>query len=117
MTILLTALAGSVGALARYLVSGSVQRRSRSTMPVGTAAVNLLGALVLGMIAGAHDVPGTLSMVAIGFTGGFTTFSTWMVETTRLGSITRRSRRALANLVLLAALGVTLAALGYNLTN
>jgi fluoride exporter len=117
MTILFAALAGSIGALARYLVSGSVQQRSRSSLPVGTAVVNLVGALALGMIVGAHDLPGTFSTIAFGFTGGFTTFSTWMVETTRLGSISRPSMRAIANLLLLAVLGVALAALGYKLTN
>lgn len=114
MTIVLTALAGSAGALVRYLVSGVVQRRSGSSMPLGTATVNLAGAFLLGVVLGAGGDT-AWSTVAAGFTGGLTTFSTWMVETIGLGVVPRPTARAVINLTVLAASGVALAALGYRL--
>lgn len=112
MTILVAAAAGSVGALVRYVVSGVVQQRTRSSMPLGTAVVNLAGAFLLGIVLGVGG--GSLwSTAAAGFTGGLTTFSTWMVETLGLGVVPRPSVRAVINLAVLAALGVALAALGY----
>jgi CrcB protein len=116
MTLLVAAVAGSVGALARYVISGVVQNRSNSTFPLGTGAVNLLGAFLLGVLAGVSD--GSLWWTAAaGLTGGLTTFSTWMIETIGLGLVPRPSTRALANVALLATLGVALAAVGYHLTN
>ncbi|MGA9597030.1 MAG: CrcB family protein [Acidimicrobiia bacterium] len=116
MTVFVAALTGSVGALARYLLSGALQNRSRTTLPIGTAGVNLLGALLLGLIVGASD-GSLLWTAAAGFTGGLSTFSTWMVETIGLGIVPKPSFRAVANLLIVATLGVALAALGYHITN
>jgi CrcB protein len=116
MTVVIGAFAGSVGAVARYLLSGAIQRRTRSTMPVGTAVVNLLGALALGVVLGIDATPKGWLLAASGFTAGFTTFSTWMVETARLGVLPRPSARATANLILLSILGVACATLGYYVT-
>jgi CrcB protein len=116
MTTVVVAVAGSVGALARYVLSGVLQRRSRTGLPVGTAGVNLLGAFLLGLIVGVSD--GSLWWTAAaGFTGGLTTFSTWMIETIGLGVVPRPTARAVANVAVVATLGVALAALGYHLTN
>jgi fluoride exporter len=116
MTILIGAFAGSVGAVARYLLSGAIQKRTRSGLPVGTAVVNLLGALGVGMVLGIDPTPTGWLLAASGFTAGFTTFSTWMVETARLGVLPRPTARATGNLVLLSILGVACAALGYYVT-
>ena len=117
MTLLITAAAGSVGALCRYLLTGFVQRRTRSAMPLGTAAVNLIGALSLGLAAGAID-PGSATGVALaGFLGGFTTFSTWMVETIRLGVAPVPRLRTIANLSVTLVAGVALAATGFYITS
>ncbi len=115
MTLLIIAAAGSVGAAVRYGVSGVVQRRSGSQMPVGTAVVNLIGAFVLGLIIGTGS-SSSISMAVIGFTGGFTTFSTWMVETVRLGLLPTPTLRSMLNVVVVPTVGVMLAAFGYYLT-
>jgi CrcB protein len=116
VSFLVTALAGAFGALCRYLISGVVQERSQADFPVGTLAVNLAGALLIGLLVGDTHLASAASIAAVGFLGGFTTFSTWMIETIRLGMPTLRAR-AMANLTLTFIAGVALTAAGYSLTN
>lgn len=110
MSLLLASLAGSAGAVCRYLVSGWVQRGSASGFPMGTLMVNVLGALGLGMTLGAGSVESLATIALSGFFGGFTTFSTWMVETVRLGL---SGRQTTMNIVVSVVVGVTAAAVGY----
>ena len=113
--ILLVTLAGAFGAVVRYLLSGFVQQRVDTDLPVGTLAVNLSGAFLIGIVAGIDDLQSTIALIAVGFLGGFTTFSTWMIETIRLGIPPLRSR-SLFNLTTTLIAGVALAAAGYSLT-
>lgn len=88
VTMVLVALAGGLGALLRYELGGFVQSIARSTRPWGTLVVNLSGALALGLLAGAGlgarlPLP-AVRVLGTGFLGGFTTFSTWMVESVYL---------------------------------
>lgn len=87
LPILLVALGGSVGALARYGLSGLVQG-NRVGFPVGTLVVNLLGCLIMGFLARWID-RGIASSelrfaLGLGFLGAFTTFSTFSLEALRL---------------------------------
>lgn len=90
MTTLLIALCGGVGAVARFVVDAEVRRRVRGSFPVGTFVINVLGSFVLGILTGAatHHAgwlsPTAKAALGTGFCGGFTTFSTASVETTRL---------------------------------
>ncbi len=119
MTWLLIGVTGALGALARYGVSGVVQRRWQTTFPVGTLVVNLTGAfgagLLLGIVTG-RAVP-DLALVAagIGFLGGYSTFSTWMVETVLAAESGGRSgvRRAAENLVVPMVGGVVAVWIGF----
>ena len=112
MTWLTLTLAGAVGAATRYGLSGWVQRRTSSELPIGTATVNLLGAFVLGWAVKVFE---GFSLYAVGgFLGGFTTFSTWMVESWSMATAGRQGRRrAVVNLTGMLVAGVALAALGY----
>lgn len=112
MSLLVASLAGSAGAVCRYLVSGWVQRGSSSGFPMGTLVVNVIGALGLGLIVGAGSVESMLTIALAGFFGGFTTFSTWMVETVRLGL---PGRQAVVNIVAGVVVGVAAATAGYTL--
>lgn len=114
--ILLVALAGAAGALARYLLSGLVQQRVDTDLPVGTLAVNLFGAFLIGIVVGIDDLQSTAALIGVGFLGGFTTYSTWMIETIRLGIPPLRSR-AVINLTVTLVTGVALTAAGYSLSN
>ncbi|MGD2043177.1 MAG: CrcB family protein [Acidimicrobiia bacterium] len=113
MTFVVLSIAGSVGAAARYLVSGWVQTWGRSDFPWGTLVVNLAGAFALGLVVGLDNLESGFVVAVVGFLGGFTTFSTWMVETIRLGPW---SARAAWNLTMPLLGGVAAAALGYTLT-
>jgi CrcB protein len=116
LTLLLeTAVTGAAGAVCRYLLSGAAQNASRSGFPIGTLTVNLTGALLIGLVAGVGD-GSTWAVVALGFLGGFTTFSTWMIETIRLGMVQLRLR-AVVNLTVTLTLGIGLTALGYSLVS
>jgi fluoride exporter len=76
---------GGLGAIARFLLDGAVGRRLGRELPLGTLAVNLSGAFVLGVLAGAALSADAYRIVATGFVGAYTTFSTWMLESHRLG--------------------------------
>ncbi|HUG09291.1 MAG TPA: CrcB family protein [Acidimicrobiia bacterium] len=108
--------AGALGAVSRYVVSGLVQRWTRSLFPVGTMSVNLVGAFLVGFVAAVGNADSMTAVAAAGYLGGFTTFSTWMIETIRLGIPPLRWRSGL-NLVLALIAGVLLAAAGYSLGN
>ena len=81
-------LAGVVGAIARYLLDGAVQDRTAGPFPFGTLAVNVLGSLILGFLAGyvlSHTGGRTArTIVGTGFCGALTTWSTASWETVRL---------------------------------
>jgi fluoride exporter len=115
------ALAGAVGAPARYLLEGYVLRRTRSAFPLGTLAINVSGSLVLGFLTGLalyHAFPATpKTVLGTGFCGAYTTFSTFAYETVHLTQ-ERRFTEARTYLVaslllpaLAAAAGMALATL------
>ena len=104
-------LAGGVGAVLRFLVDGAVARRAGKSFPFGTFAVNISGAVLLGFI-GALALNRFAALVAgTAFVGSYTTFSTWMLETQRLGE-ERQVRTAAANIVASIVVGVGAALLG-----
>lgn len=85
--LLLLIAAGAAGTLSRYALGGFVQERAGSAFPWGTLAVNLLGSFAFGLIwTLAEDrliISGeTRRIILTGFMGAFTTFSTFMYETT-----------------------------------
>jgi fluoride exporter len=102
---------GGVGSLARFLLDGAISERAGSHVPLGTLAVNLSGALALGALTGAALHGDALRLAGTGALGSYTTFSTWMLESHRLGEDGRVGLGAL-NVVLSLAAGVGAAELG-----
>lgn len=82
------ALAGGLGSVCRLLLDGLVRGRTRGSFPWGTVVINLTGSFALGLVTGiasAHLLPPEWQLViATGFLGGYTTFSTASYETVRL---------------------------------
>ena len=105
------ALIGGVGAVTRFLVDRAVSKRKSSSFPFGTFAVNLSGAWLLGFFGGLALSPNVALLAGTAFVGAYTTFSTWMLETQRLGE-ERQVSFAFANIALSVVLGLSAAALG-----
>ncbi len=78
----------------------------------GTLAVNLSGALLLGLLAGAALHGAALTIVAGGGLGSYTTFSTWMFESHRLGEA-GRTKLLWLNLGISLAAGLAALSLGH----
>lgn len=119
MQILAIAVGGAAGALARYGVTVALGRWLGTGWPFGTLVVNVLGSVLLGVVAEAAarrgDLGPVVALVGVGFCGAFTTFSTFGVETVRLlerGDAVGALVSVAANVLLAclgAALGVALA--------
>lgn len=87
LTLLGVALGGAVGAICRYVVAELAKTWFGESFPVGTLIVNIVGCFLLGLIAGASrdSLPQFAHpIIAIGFLGALTTFSTFGVETVKL---------------------------------
>jgi CrcB protein len=104
-------LLGGIGALARFALDGAVSERVGSQFPWGTFAVNISGSFILGVLAGATLTGDALLLAGTALIGSYTTFSTWMLESHRLGEEGRRAALAL-NLVVSLAVGIAAVALG-----
>lgn len=81
---------GAIGAILRYLISVA-PIPGKENFPIATLGTNVLGALVIGLIAGltlkGYPIDARLSLfLRVGICGGFTTFSTFALETTNLFS-------------------------------
>lgn len=77
---------GGGAAGARFLLDSEVSDRAGGSFPIGILAVNLLGAFSLGLLAGSGIEGQGLVILGGGLIGSFSTFSTWMLDTHRLGS-------------------------------
>ena len=120
LKLLLIALGGAAGTLARYGTGALLRGPSeRGGFPYGTLAVNLLGCFVIGYLQGLFADRWLVReeyrvAVLVGFLGGYTTFSTFGWETTAMlhdGQWVRAS----ANLLASNVLGVLLVMVGYSL--
>jgi len=84
-------LGGAIGSALRFLIASSIDRAAGMTFPWGTILVNILGSFVIGLFIGLTGPEGPLSVsanmrafVAIGILGGFTTFSSFSLQTMQL---------------------------------
>ena len=89
-TVWLVGLGGFLGSILRYGMGGMVGRiKSGWTFPLETLVINVVGCLVLGLLAGLSETRGVLTgttraFLLIGLLGGFTTFSAFGYETFQL---------------------------------
>lgn len=105
----LAAVCGGLGAAARYLIDTGVARLVGARFPSGVMLINITGSFALGVVVGA--LPEVASVVGVGFLGGYTTFSTAMVDTVALWRDGAR-RAALLNAIGMLVAGVLAALAG-----
>jgi CrcB protein len=117
----LVALGGALGSVSRFLLGPAIQRGLGfsypfGTFPFGTLFINVAGSLIVGIVAGlaadgATVSPQVRAFLAVGFCGGFTTFSAFSFETVALiegGQLGRAGAYIIASV----ALSVTAAWIG-----
>jgi CrcB protein len=105
------AVLGGVGAILRFLLDGGIAQRLGRDFPFGTLIVNLTGATLLGLLTGLALTGTALVLAGTATLGSYTTFSTWMLETHRLGE-DGDVRAAVLNAVASLAAGVAASAVG-----
>ena len=116
MKLILLAIGGAAGTILRYYLSSSIQANNATLFPWGTFSVNLIGSLIIGIIAGVL-INQTLSeqwqlFIFVGVLGGFTTFSSLAIETFNL---LRTGQYIIATTYMLSTnfFGLLLAAAGF----
>jgi CrcB protein len=105
--LLAIAIAGAIGALLRFWMSGWVYGLFGRDFPYGTLAVNVAGSLLMGvsfvlLVERLGSAPEWRALVMIGFLGAFTTFSTFSLETVQLlegGAVGRAMINVLGSVV------------------
>ena len=102
---------GGAGAVARFVLDGAVTRRVGGGFPAGIFAVNVSGALLLGVLVGAGLDGDAERALGAGLLGSYTTFSAWVYDSHRLAGERRRAL-ALANLAGSLILGLAAVWLG-----
>jgi CrcB protein len=100
-TLLLVAAGGATGAVLRYLLGAQALRNFGSGWPYGTLAANVIGGLMMGVLAGTLALRGGADqekwrlLLGVGLLGGFTTFSAYSLEVALMieRRLNHRSRR------------------------
>jgi CrcB protein len=105
-------LLGGVAAAVRFAVDTEVVARAGSEFPLGILAVNLSAALALGFVAGVALHGTALTIVAGGGIGSYSTFSTWILDSHRLG-VQGRANLAWLNIGLSLLAGFAAVSLGH----
>jgi CrcB protein len=115
VTPVLVAVGGAAGSILRYLTDRRVQAWRDSPFPFGTLTVNVVGSFILGFLSGwllhGAEPSSVRSLVAVGFCGGLTTFSTFGYETVRL-FLEKTRLYAVLNVVVTVLAGLASGTLG-----
>jgi CrcB protein len=87
-TLLAVGAGGALGSIARYLMTLAIQRLAGANFPAGTVAVNVLGSFAIGLLyvwlVERDASPMLRALLMVGLLGGFTTFSSFSLETVTL---------------------------------
>jgi len=118
---LLIGLGGAAGSMARYAVSLLLPKASTASFPIATLLVNLLGCLVIGLLAGCALRNNWMmhtgwALLATGLCGGFTTFSAFALDGLKLME-SSAILTAIIYATISVAIGMMLCYVGYRITN
>ncbi|MFY0593928.1 fluoride efflux transporter CrcB [Roseivirga sp.] len=118
--LIIVAIGGGVGSALRYLLQETLHKQIESFEPYGTFVVNILGCLLLGLLAGFAEQEKLLSssmnlLLISGFCGGFTTFSTFAFQSHNL-FLSSKPIQAILYIGLSIIVGLLAAYFGYKLT-
>jgi fluoride exporter len=80
MDLVLVGIGGAAGSLARYQLGKIADQKINSEFPLGTFFINITGAILLGIVTGLNPSQNFTWLLAEGFLGAYTTFSTFMYE-------------------------------------
>lgn len=80
MGYILIGIGGAFGSLTRYKLGDIISKRSKSKFPFGTFIINITGAFLLGVLTSSGVSKNMSLLLADGFMGAYTTFSTFMYE-------------------------------------
>jgi len=118
LSLLLVFIGGGAGAVSRYVLSTAVNARLSSVFPYGTLSANVIGSFLIGILSALllkeQFLPVAKSarlLLIVGFLGGFTTFSSFSMETVSL-FLSEEYLKALFNIVLNTCLCIGAAFLG-----
>jgi CrcB protein len=89
LDVLIVGIGGFLGAASRYTIGSLISERTGSGFPFATLAINITGCFAIGLFmattpGGLNAHPHARLFIAIGFLGGYTTFSTFGYETLKL---------------------------------
>lgn len=111
MDIILIAIGGALGSIARYSAGRAISGKAGNKFPYGTFIINISGAFLLGLLNGAGAGRSVSLLFADGFLGAYTTFSTFMYESFNL--LNSRKLNALIYILSTLVLGMLGFSLGY----
>jgi len=117
LKVILIFVGSGIGGILRYAMQGWFQRLTESTFPLGTLAVNVIGCVLVGFLTALFTGPVLIREeyrvgLIIGILGGFTTFSTFGLETFTLANAGQFWSAAL-NMALSCGLGFIAVWAGY----
>jgi fluoride exporter len=104
-------LIGGAGSVVRFLADGLVSSAAGRDFPYGTLAINISGAVILGLLTGLGLGGDQALLAGTAAVGSYTTFSTWMLESQRMAE-ERQYAKVAVNIFVSLALGVAAAAAG-----
>jgi CrcB protein len=115
MSYLLVGVGGAIGSIARYRLGKFISERLDKFFPIATFIINITGAILLGIVSNLGVSSSIYLLLADGFLGAYTTFSTFMYEGVSLFQ-DRRELNALVYILGTVLLGILGFTLGYYLT-
>jgi CrcB protein len=108
---------GSLGAVGRFALTGWINERTSRSFPIATFLINLSGSFLLGVLLSFQTEHLTYLLLGTGFLGGFTTFSTFQMESVALIRLKQRKTMlcyfglTFCSCILLAFFGIWLGSL------